>query len=156
MTLDIPPLMRLPLVNRTASSEWRDSVGLTSLTGRSDTPGTIYGLDGTSPSAPDMDYGGGTQLSVQDMPSGSTARQLARRHMANPGMLADSMSWDQSRPLYNPRGAPSDASPALTRLEARIALEPNYVHQYASTRYANVSVLPWLLAERKMRVDILV
>ena len=156
MTLDLPPLMRPPLVNRTASSEWRDSVGLTSLTGRADSLGTTYGLDATSPSVPDMEYGAGSQLSVLDMPSGSTARQLARRQMANPGQLSEPLSWDQSRPLYNPRGAPSDASPALTRLEARIALEPNYMHQYASTRYANVSVLPWLLAERKMRVDILV
>lgn len=73
-----------------------------------------------------------------------------------PGTLADSKSWDQSRPIYNPRGAPSDAVPALSRIEARISFEPLYMHNYASTRYACVSFLPWTLAERRARVDLMV
>jgi len=73
-----------------------------------------------------------------------------------PGSLADSKSWDQSRPIYNPRGAPSDAVPALSRLEARISFEPLYMHNYASTRYACVSFLPWTLAESRARVDLMV
>jgi hypothetical protein len=73
-----------------------------------------------------------------------------------PGMLADAKSWDQSRPIYNPRGAPSDAVPALSRLEARISFAPLYMYNYASTLYACVSFLPWNLAEQRARINILV
>jgi len=73
-----------------------------------------------------------------------------------PGMLAEAKSWDQSRPIYNPRGAPSDAVPALSRLEARISFAPLYMYNYASTLYACVSFLPWNLAEQRARINILV
>jgi hypothetical protein len=62
---------------------------------------------------------------------------------------------DALRPIYNPRGAPSDAVPAMSRLEARIAFEPVYMQHYASTLYALVSRIPTTLAERRQAFDLL-
>jgi hypothetical protein len=63
-------------------------------------------------------------------------------------------NWDDQRPRYSRAGTPSDAVPALSKLEARIAMEPYYVHHYASARYASVSYLPWTNAERRNNLDV--
>ena len=63
-------------------------------------------------------------------------------------------NWDDPRPRYSRAGTPSDATPALSKLEARIAFEPCYVHHYASARYAAVSYLPWTNADRRNNVDL--
>ena len=63
-------------------------------------------------------------------------------------------NWDDPRPRYSRAGTPSDATPALSKLEARIAFEPCYVHHYASARYALVSYLPWTNADRRNNVDL--
>ena len=63
-------------------------------------------------------------------------------------------NWDDPRPRYSRAGIPSDATPALSKLEARIAFEPCYVHHYASARYAAVSYLPWTNADRRNNVDL--
>jgi len=62
---------------------------------------------------------------------------------------------DPPRTIYNPRGAPSDAVPALSKLEARIAFEPIFMQHYASTLYALVSRIPATLAERRQAYDLL-
>jgi hypothetical protein len=62
---------------------------------------------------------------------------------------------DPPRQIYNPRGAPSDAVPAMSRLEARIAFEPVFMQHYASTLYALVSKMPTTLAERRQAFDLL-
>ena len=62
---------------------------------------------------------------------------------------------DPPRMVYNPRGAPSDAVPALSKLEARIALEPVFMQHYASTLYNLVSRIPTTLAERRQAYDLL-
>jgi len=62
-------------------------------------------------------------------------------------------NWDDPRPRYSRAGTASDAVPALSKLEARIALEPCYVHHYASARYAAVSYLPWTNADRRSNID---
>ena len=59
------------------------------------------------------------------------------------------------RQIYNPRGAPSDAVPAMSQLEARIAFEPVFMQHYASTLYALVSRIPTTLAERRQAFDLL-
>ncbi len=56
--------------------------------------------------------------------------------------------------LYNPRGAPSDAVPALARLDARISFEPLYLHHQATTRYAFVSAMPLTLPDRRRNFEI--
>jgi hypothetical protein len=63
-------------------------------------------------------------------------------------------NWDDPRPRYSRLGTLSDAVPALSKLEARIAFEPCYVHHYASARYAAVSYLPWTNADRRNNVDL--
>jgi hypothetical protein len=62
---------------------------------------------------------------------------------------------DPPRTIYNPRGAPSDAVPALSKLEARIAFEPIFMQHYASTLYSLVSRIPTTLAERRQAYDLL-
>lgn len=149
MVLDLPPLTRPPNVAYSASSELRDSLALSS---RREALRPSFDAQ-TSSDLPDeiVDW---TQSARQDQ-SGSLRRtEWQQRTGGAPGALAEPRSWDQSRPLYNPRGAPSDATPALTKLEARISSEPAYVHHYASTRYASVSYLPVLLAERRQRYDL--
>jgi len=71
----------------------------------------------------------------------------AYRSAAGPG--------DPPRQVYLPRGAPSDAVPAMSRLEARIAFEPVFMQHYASTLYALVSRMPTTAAERRQVFDLL-
>ena len=83
--------------------------------------------------------------------------QEARRKPSSRGSdpLRPSVSPDEPlRLVYNQRGAPSDAIPALTRLEARIALEPVFMQHYASTLYAMVSRMPATAAERRVAFDL--
>lgn len=83
--------------------------------------------------------------------------QEARRKPTTRGSdpIRPSVSPDEPlRLVYNQRGAPSDAIPALTRLEARIALEPVFMQHYASTLYAMVSRLPATPAERRVAFDL--
>jgi hypothetical protein len=72
-----------------------------------------------------------------------------------PPMADDPGAWSQPRALYAPKNVPSDAVPALTRLDARIAMEPVYVHHYAASRYAFVSRMPMGLAERRALGEVL-
>jgi hypothetical protein len=62
---------------------------------------------------------------------------------------------DPARQVYLPRGAPSDAVPAMSRLEARIAFEPVFMQHYASTLYSLVSRIPTNAAERRQVFDLL-
>lgn len=152
MALDLPSLVRAPLSQLAPIADFRISDPL-----RVDTAGGKLGSDNSDPSDPT--YTADTYRPVAEDVSGSSSRQglpVGAWAPRSPGALADSKSWDQSRPVYNPRGAPSDAAPALSRLEARISLEPVYMHQYASTLYACVSFMPWTLSERRARVDLLV
>lgn len=83
--------------------------------------------------------------------------QEARRKPSSRGgdPLRPSVSPDEPlRLVYNQRGAPSDAIPALTRLEARIALEPVFMQHYASTLYAMVSRMPATPSERRLAFDL--
>ena len=152
MALDFPPLVSVPLVSMARNADLRTY----SVRQASDV-GSDFNPEERVPS--DQRYAG----DAYDL---SPDEELLnpRRHGASsggwspkgPGRLADASSWDQSRPIYNPRGAPADAVPALSRLEARISFAPLYMHNYASTLYACVSFLPWNLAERRARVDLLV
>lgn len=72
-----------------------------------------------------------------------------------PPMADDPGAWAQPRALYAPKGVPSDAVPAQARLDARIAMEPVYVHHYAASRYAFVSRMPMNLAERRALGEVL-
>jgi hypothetical protein len=147
--LDLPPLTRPHLAAFSASTDLRDNVALSP---RREVLSPGFSAE-TSSDLPD-DMAEWTQSARQDQ-SGSLRRsEWQQRTGGAPGALAEPRSWDQSRPLYNPRGAPSDATPALTKLEARVASEPAYVHHYASTRYASVSYLPVLLAEKRQRYDL--
>jgi hypothetical protein len=83
--------------------------------------------------------------------------QETRRRPSSRGgdPLRPSVSPDEPlRLVYNQRGAPSDAIPALTRLEARIALEPVFMQHYASTLYSMVSRMPATPAERRLAFDL--
>lgn len=57
--------------------------------------------------------------------------------------------------IFSPRGAPSDAVPALTRLEARFTFDPLYIQNRAAALYALISRIPTTLAERRLAYDIL-
>ena len=92
-----------------------------------------------------------TERQAQDAYSPETLRT---QRMA-PGAMRRQDNWDEARPRYIRSGAPSDAAPALSRLEARIGHEPAYVHHYASARYAAVSYLPWMASDRRRHVDVL-
>jgi len=85
----------------------------------------------------------------------AASTEAARAQRITPGALRYRDDWDEARPRYNRTGAPSDAAPALSRLEARIGAEPVYLHHYASARYAAVSYLPWMNADRRRHVDVL-
>ncbi len=71
-------------------------------------------------------------------------------------------AWGGDRPrgpdgpmvLHHPRGAPSDAVPAASRLDARIAFDPVYVHHQAATRYAFVSAMPTSVADRRRQFEV--
>lgn len=152
MALELPPLVSAPLASmaraaeiRTYSAQQVSPIGSDFNPEERDASNTRYaGRDYNS----SLDEGPHSPRREDSPPAGSAPR--------GPGMLADAKSWDQSRPIYNPRGAPSDAVPALSRLEARISFAPLYMYNYASTLYACVSFLPWNLAERRARIDILV
>ena len=152
MVLDFPPLVSPPLASLTRNVDLRTySVRETRV------PGSDVNPEERAP--PDTSYTGDNYRSLVDedlLTPRRPALSPGGWGPKGPGMLADSKSWDQSRPIYNPRGAPSDAVPSLSRLEARISFEPLYMHNYASTLYACVSFLPWNLAERRARVDLLV
>jgi hypothetical protein len=149
MVLDLPSLTRTPPANLSAGLELRDQFALSA--SRKEQSRAPEALNSDLPEEPaDWAY----QASKDA--AGSTRRiDWQTQRGGVPGAYGDPRSWDQSRPMHNPRGAPTDATPALTKLEARIAMEPNYVHHYASTRYANVSYLPWTLSERRQRIDIM-
>ena len=152
MALDLPPLVRAPLAQLAPIIDFRIDDALTA-----NSSGDTLSSDERYPS--DTPYSGETyQSSSEDMWSASSRETVSTGGWAprGPGVPADSKTWDQSRPIYNPRGAPADAVPALSRLEARISLAPLFMHQYASTLYACVSFLPWTLSERRARVDLLV
>ena len=152
MALELPPLVTAPLSSmartaelRTYSTQQLSPVGSDFNPEERDASNTRYaGAD----NEPSVEAGQQPYRREQSLAGGNAPR--------GPGMLADAKSWDQSRPIYNPRGAPSDAVPALSRLEARISFAPLYMYNYASTLYACVSFLPWNLAERRARIDILV
>ena len=72
-----------------------------------------------------------------------------------PPMADDPGAWAQPRALYAPKGVPSEAVPAQARLEARIAMEPVYVHHYAASRYAFVSRMPLTLSDRRALGEVL-
>ena len=152
MALDFPPLVSAPLASMARATDLRTY----SVRQVSD-PGSDFNPEERSPS--DASYSDDTSRPTMDEDPLTPRRQGSSPggwSPRNPGMLADSKSWDQSRPVYNPRGAPADAVPSLSRLEARISFEPIYMHHYASTLYACVSFLPWNLAQLRARVDLLV
>ena len=152
MALDLPPLVRAPLSQLAPIIDYRNVERL-----RVDPPGGASNREDTDPS--EASFSGDTYRSPsEDASRSATSGGLPTGGWAprGPGVPADSKSWDQSRPIYNPRGAPSEAAPALSRLEARISCEPLYMHQYASTLYACVSFMPWNPYERRARVDLMV
>lgn len=87
-------------------------------------------------------------------PSATTKAQLPVV-AGRPPMADDPGAWAQPRALYAPKGVPSEAVPAQARLDARIAMEPVYVHHYAASRYAFVSRMPLTLAERRSMGEVL-
>ena len=72
-----------------------------------------------------------------------------------PPMADDPGAWSQPRALYAPKNVPVEAVPAQARLDARIAMEPVYIHHYAAARYAVVSRMPMNLAERRALGEVL-
>ncbi len=152
MALDFPPLVSVPPVNLARAADVR-----TYLVRQASEPGSDFNPEERD--LPDERYPDDTFQSLVDESPLAPRRQSASPGggtKKSPGTLAESKSWDQSRPVYNPRGAPADAVPSLSRLEARISFEPLYMHHYASTLYACISFLPWNLAQLRARVDLLV
>lgn len=148
MAFDLPPLIQPPLAGLVPPADWRKSVAYSEIA-RPVEPSDAELESADSEAANDfrsIDLDEAAEAPAFDARSAFPSRY---------GQTGDARSWDQPRPIYNPRGAPSDASPALSRLEARISFEPVYMHQYASTLYALVSCMPWTLAERRTRFDIL-
>lgn len=148
MALDLPPLLQPPLSGIVPPADWRKSVAY---------PATDRPVEPSDAETRSSDSERPSEFRAFDLDETSDASRIDARaaYPTRPGQFSDARSWDQPRPIYNPRGAPSDATPALSRLEARVAFEPLYVHQYASTRYALVSYMPWNLSERRTRFDIL-
>lgn len=60
----------------------------------------------------------------------------------------------QPNRIFAPRGAPSDAVPALSWLESRFSFDPLYVQNKAAALYALISRVPTSLAERRLAYDI--
>jgi hypothetical protein len=152
MALDLPPLVRAPLSQLAPVIDFRNDEPL-----RVDSTGGKFSSDDSDPS--DTPFSGDAyRPTTEDAWRSTTLRSEQPGGWAprGPGGPADAKSWDQSRPIYNPRGAPSDGVPALSRLQARISFEPLYLHQFASTLYACVSFMPWTLYERRARVDLMV
>ena len=149
MVLDLPPLTRPPLAAFSASSDLREKLALSP--GRAVARPAV--AEDTESDLPD-DMLEWSQTPRSDLAGSQSRTERSQSRSGAPGAYAESRSWDQSRPIYNPRGTPSDAVPALTKLEARISSEPAYVHHYASTRYASVSYMLVLLSEKRQRYDI--
>jgi len=61
---------------------------------------------------------------------------------------------EQPSRIFAPRGASSDAVPALSWLEARFSFDPLYVQNKAAALYALISRVPTSLAERRLAYDI--
>jgi hypothetical protein len=115
-----------------------------SLTARLDTPRAIVDPDDArtvtgADSAPQDDGFGGVLPRSRDLPL----------EMPRPRVPPDGRTT-----LYNPRGAPSDAVPALARLDARVSYEPLYLHHFATTRYAFVSAMPVSVSDRRRSFEI--
>jgi hypothetical protein len=148
MALDLPPLLQPPLAGLVPPADWRKSVAY---------PATERPVEPTDADVETADSEASSEFRniESDEPNELTRIDARPTYPSRPGQFGDSRSWDQPRPIYNPRGAPSDATPALSRLEARIAFEPVFMHQYASTCYALVSFMPTTNAERRTRYDIL-
>ena len=103
--------------------------------------------------APSPDNLPPTDTAAVILPFTQEARRKPSARASDP--IRPSVSPDEPlRLVYNQRGAPSDAIPALTRLEARIALEPVFMQHYASTLYAMVSRMPATAAERRVAFDL--
>ena len=152
MALDLPPLVSAPLSQLAPVIDFRNDAPL-----RVDSTGGRLSSDDSDQT--DTPFSGDSyRSSTEDTWRATTRRgeQSGGWAPRGPGAAADSRTWDQSRPVYNPRGAPSDGAPALSRLQARISFEPLYLHQFASTLYACVSFMPWTLSERRARVDLMV
>jgi len=152
MALDLPPLVRAPLSQLAPVIDFRNDEPL-----RVDATGGKFSSDDSDPS--ETPFSGDTYRSSTEDAWRTGAREGAQQGASGargPGVPADAKSWAQSRPVYNPRGAPSDGVPALSKLQARISFEPLYLHQFASTLYACVSFMPWTLSERRARVDLMV
>ncbi len=152
MALDMPPLLQPPLAGLTQPVDWRKTApvadNVDELKPITDRP-ISDDIDAAETPSDYPQLFTDESLQPQRRTDARTARSTA------PGELADARTWDQARPIYNPRGAPSDGVPALSRLQARISFEPLYVHQYAATRYAMVSFMPWNFAERRAKIDLL-
>ena len=148
MALDLPPLLQPPLSGIVPPADWRKSVAY---------PSTDRPVEPSDAEAQTADSEQASEYRPIDLDeTGDSFRvDTAAAFPARSAQISDARSWDQPRPIYNPRGAPSDATPALSRLDSRISFEPIYLYQYASTRYALVSYQPWTLAERRARFDIL-
>jgi len=115
-----------------------------SLTARVETPRAVAESDDaraatTSDSAPQDDGFGSILPRARDLPV-----EMPRPRVPPDGRMT----------LYNPRGAPSDAVPALARLDARISYEPLYLHHHATTRYAFVSAMPISVPDRRRSFEI--
>ena len=152
MALDLPPLVIAPLTQLAPVKDYRSGEPL-----RVDSTGGTFNSEDSDPSQ--TPFSGDAYRSPDDEDWRSSARTdlpVGGWAPRGPGVASDAKSWDQSRPIYNPRGAPADAVPALSRLQARISVEPLYLHQFASTLYACVSFMPWNPFERRTRVDLLV
>lgn len=148
MALNLPPLLQPPLSGIVPPADWRKSVAY---------PDTDRPVEPSDAETHVSDSERSDEYRALDLDEEVDAPRTDARsaYPTRPGQFGDARSWDQPRPIFNPRGAPSDATPALSRLEARISFEPLYLHQYASTLYALVSYMPWTLAERRTRFDIL-
>ncbi|MFM8608297.1 MAG: hypothetical protein ACKOBC_10090 [Hyphomicrobiales bacterium] len=103
--------------------------------------------------APSPDNLPPTDAAAVVLPFSPEARRKSAPRNSDPARPSISPD-DPLRLVYNPRGAPSDAIPALTRLEARIAFEPIFMQHYASTLYAMVSRMPATPAERRVAFDL--
>ncbi|MBU3730100.1 MAG: hypothetical protein FGM26_00975 [Beijerinckiaceae bacterium] len=108
---------------------------------------------------PDDTLTSGIPTEIQDSvllrPQGQRAQLPVPVVTGRPPMADDPGAWSQPRALYAPKGVPLEAVPAQARLDARIAMEPVYVHHYAASRYAFVSRMPMTLTERRALGEVL-
>lgn len=104
-----------------------------------------------------MDGGNGTSSALTStvVAFSPEYRRRQNNNAGNSGFRSAAGPDSPARPIYIPRGAPSDAVPAMSQLEARIAFEPVYMQHYASTLYSLVSRIPTTLADRRQAFDLL-